>query len=204
MQNHTIQAEARSGTGKGLARKLRADGKIPAVAYGGGKEGVSLTIPAKQLQLLKKADRGWNTPVTIEVDGGETIPVAVLKDVQRHPVTGRVLHADFQLVEGDAKVLVRVPVSTTGKAAGAAMGGSIRVSLREIELLCAPADIPKVLEIDVTPMNIGDTVLLQDLPMPKGCKVASRHNPPILACVGKRGAKVVEETEDEEGEEAEE
>lgn len=203
METHTIQAEARATIGKGVSRKLRAAGKIPAVAYGPGTEPIGLAIETKQLQLLKKAERGWNTPVTIAVDGGDDISLAVLKDVQRHPVSGKLLHADFMRVQPGAEVTVRVPVKVVGKAAGAELGGRIQTPMREIELICLAAKIPAVVEVDVTPLNINDKILLQVLPLPEGTRPASRHNPPVVACVGKRGGAVAT-AEDEEGEEGEE
>ena len=204
METHTIQAELRTDVGKGVARKLRALGKIPAVAYGVGSVPVGLAVEAKEFRTLKKAPLGWNTPVNIAIEGGDDITLAVLKAVQKHPVNGELLHADFQLLAAGAEVTVRVPVTTSGKAVGAALGGSIQCPLRQIDLICAPENIPAVVNVDVTPFGIGDKMMLQDLPLPDGCRVASRHNPPVVACVGKRGARIEEdaapgEAADEEG-----
>ncbi len=206
MENHTINAEARPGTGKGVARKLRADGKVPAVAYGLGGEAVGLAIPAKQFALLKKASRGWNTPVTIAVEGGEDIPLAVLKDVQRHPLSGKLLHADFVRVVPGAEVTVRVRVVTVGKAPGTELGGSLQTPMREIDIICAPENVPAVIEVDVSELNINDKVLLHTMTLPEGLRVASKHNLPVVSCVGKRGGGIddEDETEDEESEEGEE
>ncbi len=200
METYTINAEARPGTGKGVARKLRAAGKVPVVAYGLGGDPVGLAVPAKQFVLLKKASRGWNTPVHIVVEGGEDIPLAVLKDVQRHPLSGALLHADFIRVVPGANVTVRVRVVTVGKAAGTEFGGTLQTPMREVDIICAPEHVPAVVEIDVTNLKIGDKILLHALPLPVGCRPASKLNLPVVACVGKRGGAVALLDEDEEGE----
>ena len=201
MELHTLSAEARSATGKGVARKLRAEGRIPAVVYGHG-DPASLTIDPKQLRRLRNEPLGWNTPLTLEVEGGDNIEKALLTEVQRHPVTGRFLHADFQRVGASGEVKVTVPVKTEGRAVGITLGGRVSVILPEVEVLCQVGSIPAALPVDVGPLNIGDKVLLQALPLPEGVRVASRHNPPVVSCVGKRGArKAAEEAEAEEAEE---
>jgi len=205
MELHTLQAEARTATGKGVARKARAAGRIPAVVYGGGGESAPLTLDPKDLRKLKTARLGWNTPLTIIVEGGADVATAMLADVQRHPVSGKLLHADFLRVAMDATVRVRVPVKVEGRAAGITLGGRISLSLPEVDLVCGIESIPSVVVVDVTPLDINDKVLLQDLVVPEGTKVASRHNPPVVACVGKRGARAEESAEaEEESEEAEE
>lgn len=204
MELHTLQAEARTATGKGVARKARAAGRIPAVVYGGTGDSAPLTLDPKDLRRLKTARLGWNTPLTITIDGGDDVAVAMLADVQRHPVSGHLLHADFIRVSEGDMVRVRVPVKMEGRAAGIALGGRISLSLPEVDVFCAIDAIPSVIIVDLTPLEINDKVLLQDLVVPEGCKVASRHNPPVVACVGKRGARVEEGEEEEEEEESEE
>ena len=201
MENHTITAEARPETGKGVARKLRAVGKVPAVAYGLGGHAIGLAIPAKELALLRKASRGWNTPVTIAVEGGEDIPLAVLKAVQRHPINGKILHADFIRVVPGAPVTVRVRIVVVGKAPGTELGGSLQTPMREIDVICAPEHVPAVIKVDVSALQINDKVLLHDLPLPEGCRPASKFNEPVVSCVGKRGGLLGESEEGEEGEE---
>ncbi|MCO4771170.1 MAG: 50S ribosomal protein L25 [Deltaproteobacteria bacterium] len=202
MELHTLSAEARTASGKGGARKIRAGGRIPAVVYGGDAAPASLSLDPKDLLRLKNQPLGWNTPLTLAVEGGDDVADVMLAEVQRHPVSGRLLHADFRRITG--LVGVRVPVNVSGKAKGLTLGGRVSLSMPEIDLLCAADKIPAVLEIDVTPLDIGDKILLQDLPMPEGCKVASRHNPPIVAVVGKRGGGGDEDEADEDEDAAEE
>jgi len=202
MELHTLSAEARTGTGKGVARKARAAGRIPAVVYGGDADPASLTIDPADLRRLKNQPLGWNTPLTLSVEGGADVSPAMLTAVQRHPVSGKLLHADFVRVATGGEVKVKVPVKVSGRAVGLTLGGRVSLSLPEVDLICAVDAIPAAVEIDVTPLNIGDKILLQDLVTPDGSRVASRHNPPVVAVVGKRGArKAAEEAEAAEGEE---
>jgi len=201
MELHTFQAEARNATGKGVARKVRGTGRIPAVVYGNG-EPAPLTIDPKELRRLKSQPLGWNTPLTLTIDGGDDVPAAMLVDVQRHPVSGKLLHADFRRVTEKDTVTVIVPVTVSGKAAGLTLGGRISLAMPEVKLVCAIDSIPAKVDIDVTPLQITDKVFLQDLPLPNGVKVASRHNPSVVACVGKRGAREEAEDDDEAEDEA--
>ncbi len=102
MQTQSISARFRPGSGKGTARKLRAEGRIPVVVYGGGGDPIALDLDPRELTNLRKKQLGWNTPVSIAVDGGEDIQLALLKDVQRHPVSGDVIHADLLRVDAEA------------------------------------------------------------------------------------------------------
>ena len=189
MELHTLEAEARTGTGKGIARKLRAAGRIPAVAYGLGLDPLSMTIDPRALTRLKGVGRGWNTPLNLVVEGAADVGLALLKSVQAHPLTDELLHADFIRVRPEDDVTVRVPLRVEGKAAGITLGGRISQSLREVELICALESIPDVVIVDVTPLQIGEQVTLQTLVLPPGCRAASRNDPSVVACVGKRGPR---------------
>jgi large subunit ribosomal protein L25 len=198
METQTIQASTRSGTGKGIARKLRRDGWIPAVAYGGGGETACLSLDPAELALLRKSRLGWNMPVSIQVEGGDDIALALLRDVQKHPVSRALLHADFIRVDADTEVRVRVPIRLEGRAAGAEIGGLISQPNRVILVACLPTDIPVEVAIDITEMEIGDRVLLSSIPMPEGCRAVFRFDGTAVACVGRRGGALEdEETEDE-------
>ena len=189
MELHTLEAEARTGKGKGVARKLRAAGRIPAVAYGLGQEPLSMTIDPRSLTRLKGVGRGWNSPLKLVVDGANDAGIAMLKSVQSHPLTSALLHADFIRIRPEDEVTVRVPLRVDGKAVGITLGGRISQSLREVDVICALSDIPEVVVIDVTPLEIGDQVTLQSLALPPGCRPASRQDPSVVACVGKRGPR---------------
>ena len=188
MQTQAISARFRTGTGKGTARKLRADGRIPVVVYGGG-DPVALDLDPRELTTLRKQTLGWNTPVSINVDGGDDISLALLKDVQRHPVSGNVIHADFLRVDADSPVVVNVPVRTTGKAIGETVGGRVFFLLRAVPVRCKPADIPNGVSIDVTPLDIDDKVMIDEVPMPDGVEVVFKERVPVVKILGKRGRR---------------
>lgn len=202
MELQKLQASSRAASGKGVARKARAAGHIPAVVYGGEAEPSLLTLDPRELRLLKGKTLGWNSPLEIAVDGGDDVGMALLKAVQRHPVSGKLLHADFIRISEGEPVKVRVPVKTKGRAAGATLGGRVSVSLPEVDVVCLPKDIPARIELDISPLDIGDKVLLQAMDLPEGVRVASRHNPPVVACVGKRGARKAAEADEGEAAEA--
>jgi len=203
METQTIQASVRSDHGKGNARKLRSTGQIPAVAYGGGGEATSLTLDPAQLHLLRRSSLGWNMPVSIDVDGGDDIALALLRDVQKHPISRALLHADFVKVAEADEVVIRVQLRLEGKAAGAELGGLINQPNRELLVACTPTNIPATIVIDVTELNIGDRVLLSELPMPAGCRAVFRHDGTAVSCVGRRGGALGDEDEEGTDEEAE-
>jgi large subunit ribosomal protein L25 len=187
MEPQVIHASARTPAGKGDSRKMRAAGRIPAVAYRRAGEAVSLSVDPDELNRLRvKAALGWNSPLHIEVEGGKAIPLALLSDVQRHPVSGALLHVDFVIVDASDEVTVRVPVQVEGRSAGETVGGRIDILAREVALRCKPEQIPQRVLIDVTPMEIGDKVMMQKLPLPAGVRVATDRDTPVVSCVGKK------------------
>jgi len=206
MNTQTIQAEARSETGKGQARKLRASDRIPAIAYGGASDPQELSLDPKALAELRKSPLGWNQPVTIEVDGGDNVGLALLRDVQKHPVSGQVLHADFMRVEEGAEVIVQVPMRLVGKSPGEALGGRISQPKRAVAVRCTPSTIPKAVEIDISGLEVGDRVLLSEVKFPAGVQASFAHDAPAVSCVGRRGGAddldEAAEGESEEGAEA--
>ncbi|HCP44497.1 MAG TPA: 50S ribosomal protein L25 [Deltaproteobacteria bacterium] len=204
MELETIQAEARTDVGKGVARKLRASGKMPAVAYGKGGDAVSLALDPADLHNLRKGRLGWNQPLSIEVDGGDAIPLAMLRDVQRNPLTGKLLHADFIMLTEGAEIELRVPIRTVGKAHGEELGGMVSLLQRSIAVTCLPKDIPDGIDVNITRLNVGDKIMLSDLTMPSGVVVDTSVDTPVIALVGRPVEEEEEIFEGEEGEEGEE
>ncbi len=199
MQPNTLNAALRSSTGKGAARKLRAAGRIPATVYGGGGDPVALDLDPDDITNLRRASLGWNTPLGIVVDGGDDVPLAMLRDVQKHPLNGSVLHVDFQRIDETTKVNVKVRLDLEGKAAGAALGGLVSRPTRFVTVACLPKDIPEAIVIDITEMLIGDSVMIDELPVGDGVDVLFKERVPVVAVVGRRGGGLPED-DDEEGE----
>jgi large subunit ribosomal protein L25 len=189
MSYPTIQAEARHESGKGAARRARLSGKIPAVAYGGGGSAIPLMVSPRDLQQLRRSSLGWNSPFLLAVEGRDDVGLAMLQDVQKHPVSGELLHADFKRVQDDTAVVVRVPVRITGKAPGVELGGRLAQTLRDVSLSCVPSRIPEAVVVDVSTMNVGDKVLLSSLPMAEGVSLVFRHDATVVNIARGRVAK---------------
>jgi large subunit ribosomal protein L25 len=195
-----INANTRSTKGNGPARVLRREGQIPAILYGPGNEPTSIALNAHELELLLKSSRAGQVFVNLVIDGAGKRK-ALLKELQRHPVSGQFIHADFYEVAMDRKIRVQVPVTTRGKSEGVEMGGMLQIIRRELEVLCLPDDIPEMFEIDITDLAMGESVHVEDIPLEGDVEIPHEVNFTILTILS--GRKTEEEEEVEEGEEAE-
>ncbi|MFH2057163.1 MAG: 50S ribosomal protein L25/general stress protein Ctc [bacterium] len=204
MQEVSLAVEKRDSSGKGVARKLRSAGTVPAILYGRKEGPQRLGVPSRELiRLLKSAGRG---NVIIQLAVGQAKPEKVLlKDIQRHPVTEDVLHVDFLRIDPTKKLHVDVPIKIIGIPVGVKTGGMLEIVRREIEVSCLPDDIPAYIEIDVTALEINDALHVSDLSIEKGeiltnpARTIVTVQPPIVSKVKEEGA----EGEEGEGEEAE-
>jgi len=155
----------RENLGKGGARKARAAGRIPAVLYGHGQEPVPVTIQAREFDLALRGHRGGNPIVNLAVGGGEY--TALIRAVQYDPLTHDVLHLDFQHISLTETIEVKVAVHLTGLPIGVKDGGGIlETILRDIEVRCLPTAIPAAIEVDVSHLNIGDSVHVREVTVP--------------------------------------
>ncbi|MBU7580292.1 MAG: 50S ribosomal protein L25/general stress protein Ctc [Porphyrobacter sp.] len=164
----TLPAEARERAGKGASRALRRDGRTPAVIYGGKEEPTLIHVEQKELVKQLMTGHFMNSIVNIEI-GGKTVRT-LPKDVAFHPVTDRPTHVDFLRLTGDAKVEVSVPVVFVNEDAspGLKKGGVLNIVRHELDLLCPNADIPEEIQIDVTGREIGDSIHISSVTLPKG------------------------------------
>ena len=193
MGDQSLAVEVRTDTGKGVARKLRAVGRIPAVLYGHGNASVSLSIQAKDLDtLLKTSHAGLNTLIDLEGDGAVAGKVVLIKELQRHSVAGTLSHADFFEIDATAKIHVSVPIKLEGTPEGVKLGGVLEHMMREIDLLCLPNAIPDSLEIDVSGMNQNESLHVSDLTLPEGVETGVDEALPIVHVATKKVEEVVE------------
>ena len=164
----TLPAEARERAGKGASRALRREGRTPAVIYGGKEEPTLIHVEQKELVRQLMTGHFMNSIVNIEI-GGQTVRT-LPKDVAFHPVTDRPTHVDFLRMTGDSKVAVQVPVVFVNEegSPGLKKGGVLNIVRHELELLCPNADIPEQIEIDVTGKDVGDSIHISDVTLPKG------------------------------------
>ncbi len=164
----TLPAEARERAGKGASRALRREGRTPAVIYGGKEEPTMIHVEQKELVRQLGTGHFMNSIVIIEIGGKSvrTLP----KDVAFHPVTDRPTHVDFLRLTGDSKVEVSVPVVFINEedSPGLKKGGVLNIVRHELELLCPNADIPDEIQIDVTGREIGDSIHISNVTLPKG------------------------------------
>ena len=198
MAENELVVEVREATGKGAARRLRQAGRIPGVCYGRNTAPVSVSLDPKGLEhVLRTSASGFNT--LFEVKGGGDFdgkPVLV-RELQRDPVSGHLVHADLYMVDLQQRVHVSVPVHLEGSPEGVKMGGILDHTLREIEFECLPQSIPEEVRVDVSALEIGDSLHVRDLVLPEGATLLSD---PELAVVLVATPAVEEEATPAEGE----
>ncbi|MFO7963740.1 MAG: 50S ribosomal protein L25/general stress protein Ctc [Desulfobacterales bacterium] len=196
-----LKADIRTDVGDGPARTLRRHGKIPAVLYGPTIQPVLLAVETLELDnALKKGSIGQSLfQLKIEGDTIHNKPV-MIKELQRHPATDKYLHADFFEIAMDRKTTVTVPVVAVGKSKGVEMGGILEVIRRELEITCLPAQIPATIEIDISDLDINDSIHVEDIQLGEGIEIVSDVNFTVITVSSPK----MEEVPVEEGEEAEE
>jgi len=173
MTNSIINVEARENSGKGAARQLRREEKIPAVIYGAGKP--ATTIALTQHELLIAMNRGGFMSHVHDIQiNGKTEAKVLTRDIQRNPVSYKVEHVDFLRFDPKKKINVNVPVRIIGEdeSEGVKMGGVVSLMRAEIELVCSPASIPEFLEVSVADLGIGEAVHASTMTLPADCEFA--------------------------------
>lgn len=158
--------------GKGASRRLRKQNLVPAIIYGGGEQPIAISIKINELVKSLEFEAFFSHILTLNVDGQEH--QVVIKDLQRHPVKGFPMHADFQRVVKGQKIHMNVPVHFTGKeeAPGTKAAGVLSTLVTDIEIICLPSQLPEYLEVDVSGMEIGDLFRLSDITLPEGVVIA--------------------------------
>lgn len=168
--NATLSAKPRDGRGKGNARKLRAQGQVPAVLYGHGEATRPLTVNAHELNRLFARIHVENTIIDLNVEGEGEVK-ALVREVQSHPARGTILHVDFYQIHSGEKVTVSIPIVLTGTPAGVRQGGILQQQMDEIEIRCLPDAIPDEIAAEVSGLGIGDSIHVRDLSLPAGIEV---------------------------------
>jgi large subunit ribosomal protein L25 len=193
----TLPAEARDRAGKGASRALRREGRVPAVIYGGKEEPTPIHVEAKELVRQLGSGHFMNSIVMIELGGKQvrTLP----KDVTLHPVTDRPVHVDFLRLAKDAKIHVAVPVVFVNEDAspGLKKGGVLNVVRHELELVCESDKIPGEIQLDVTGLDVGDSIHISHVNLPEGSASAITDRDFTIATIVAPSA--MKQTEGEEG-----
>jgi large subunit ribosomal protein L25 len=192
-----IEVSYRDISGKGAVRKLRRMGKVPAVLYGVGIETMPLLFPPRELIQALAGPRRVNTPVSLAISGaphGAPAEVLVMvRDHQYDPVSRELLHVDFIKVSTDKSVRIEVPLSVHGRSVGVQAGGKLHAPWRDLPLECCPQHIPVSLEIDISPLEINQSIKVKDLKLSEGVTVAL---PPETTLVQVMAASKVVDKED--------
>lgn len=198
MANAELNVTLREDAGKGVARKLRADGLVPAVVYGKGLKPCAISVEPKAIEKAVSSEAGWNT--LIKLKGAKPVEgkVVVLKELELHPVRRTMLSADFYAIDLKAENSFMIPVVTVGKSAGVVAGGSLQIIRHELEVTCLPTAVPQSIEIDVTALEIGDVIHIDEVAAPEGAELVYDVNFTVITCVGHKPE--VEELDGEEGE----
>lgn len=195
MEKIQLKAEAREEAGKKPTKKIRNEGFVPAVVYKEGTKTVSLKINEKELAHVLKSKAGANVLIGLKIGGDKSKERTVLiKEVQRHPIKAQILHVDFQEISLTDKLTIDVPLVTKGDAEGVVKEeGVLEHILWEIKVECLPTDIPSKIEVDVTSLKIGDSLLVKDIQAPAGVKILNAPDQTIVTVKMPHVEKPVEE-----------
>jgi large subunit ribosomal protein L25 len=197
MASANLSASARDNGGKGVARKLRGEGRVPAVVYGHGRDPQALSINTRELERLLDHIAAESTVIDLDIDGKPAR--TLIREIQRHPFKRQILHVDFQELVAGEKISVSVPIVLMGVPDGVRMdGGILDQTMRELEIEVDPSNIPNHVEIDVTKLTIGSSVHVRDIPLPEGVEVLDDEDASV--CVVSAPRAVIEETPAAEGE----
>lgn len=192
MEKIKLAAQVREKTGKGVARKLRQSGLVPAVIYGKGKDPQALVVDPQEV----KNYLAGNVIFDLDIEGLGTMP-AMIKDIQKDVISGDLKHVDFLHISMDEKVTVSVPVVLVGDAPGVQEGGVIQQLLWELEVECLPLEIPESFEVDVSNLGVGESLSVSNLQVPEGITILTSEEETIVTIVVPTTAAENEESEGE-------
>jgi large subunit ribosomal protein L25 len=166
-----VKAQKREDRGKNVSRRLRAEGKIPVIVYGGGGEAVAVAAELKDLAAIIRTDAGVNTVFSLDIDG-EGVNDVLFQDRQIDPVRGRLIHADLRRIAKGEKMEMTVPIHLIGEAEGLKEEGAVlSQAMREIKVLCEPALAPESIDVDIAELAVGHSLHVSDLKVGKGIEI---------------------------------
>jgi len=204
-----LKAQTRTTRGNSPAKAMRREGNVPAVLYGPKIEPKSLSISAHELETIVKQGGLGRAILNLSIAGEQKAKAVMIKELQSHPVSNRLLHVDLYEVSMDREIRVNVPVVTTGTSKGVESGGLLQIIRHELEVLCLPNAIPESINIDITDLDIGDSVHVEDINMDESVQLPHEVNFTILTISSPKkeaveGAEEGEAVAAAEGEAAEE
>ncbi len=203
MEQLKLQAKVRNTSGKGPARRTRREGNIPAVMYKKGEPTISIAVRGES--LYEALEKGRNTLINLTVEGqnGGEEHTVMIKDLQRDPIKSKVIHVDFIGIDLGVPLDVEVPLKLKGLAVGTKAGGILQQVLYSINVRCLPRNIPRELEVDVTELNLGESIHVKDVTMPEGAECIEDLEYTVASVVAPRVEAIAASAEEEEEEAAE-
>jgi large subunit ribosomal protein L25 len=178
LETNILEAQTRKPGTKNEARRVRRDGKIPAVVYGAGKDSLPISVDPRVVTRILNSETGHNTIFDLALNGENT--KAMIVDWQYEPIKGRLLHIDLKRIALDKVLRVSVPIFLKGEAAGVKQeGGILEQMLREVEIECLPANIPSHIDVDVSHLTFGKVLRVSDLPHSEKVKFLTDSNQPV-------------------------
>lgn len=198
MSPNTLDASLRTQGGNGPARRLRAAGLIPAVAYGKDFEALSLAVSPKALSAILGGERGLNTVVDLKIEGRDALVHTMVTEYQIHPVTRELLHSDFKQIDINKPVDAKVTLELVGRPKGVTAGGNLKQVYRKVPLRCRPADVPVKLVHDITELGLDEVIAVEDLKLPEGVAVTLPAERTIAGIYANKHLKTDDEEESKE------
>ncbi len=192
MERRELTVELRSGTGKGISRKLRNRGLIPGVVYGKGMDPVPVSVNPKELSAAVAGEGGHNNLLTLNGCDALNGNVVIVADLARNPLKGNAIHVDLHKINLTEKIKVAVPINLVGTAAGVTAGGLLDLAKHTIEVECLPTQIPEHIDVDVTELTVGHSIHVGDLKVPEGIKVLDDSKASVVSILGKAKEETAE------------
>ncbi len=189
----SLKAETRARTGSGRLNQMRREGWVPSVIYGRGTEPRNLKVNAKTFSELLASSSSENIIVNIDIEG-ESSRLAFLQSIQHDPLSGKVLHADFRAIDAKTAITAHIPTHLNGESAGVKAGGMVEQYVHAIEITCLPNDLPESIEVDISHLEVGDSLHLGDIKYPAGVKPTHALDV-VVAHIGKPAAAISEAAE---------
>ncbi len=203
MDQVTLRADVRTESGSRPAKRLRRQGLVPAVVYGRGTDPISVIVSARDLYGALHTEAGANALISLEVEGGENV-LTVAREIQRHPVRGEIAHLDFIKVSLDEAIQADVGIELTGEPIGVREEGGVVETIEvSVVIEALPTEIPSSIQLDISEMNVGDTLTIADLPAIEGVTYVDDEDRPLVSVLVPRVAEepeAIEGLEEIEGE----
>lgn len=187
----SLKAAPRARSGSGRLKQMRREGWLPSVIYGKGTENINLKVDAKTFSDLLAHSTSENILFNLDIEG-EGVRLAFLQSVQHDPLSGKALHADFRAIDEKTEITAHIPTHLNGESKGVKAGGLVEQYVHAIEITCIPNDLPETIEVDISTLEIGDSLHIGDITYPKG--VTPTHAADVVvAHIGKPASAVSEE-----------